>query len=68
MKTLLPIVSWISGTIAAILVLLGLIAFLFKCNLLGVKHAINLFHVANSFFLLSICSLIYKKISDDKEK
>jgi hypothetical protein len=68
MKTLLNVVSWISGSIAAILILIGLIAFLFKCSLLGVNHAIYFFVVANSFFLLSICCLIDRKISDDKEK
>jgi len=67
MKTLLPVIIWVSSIIAAILILLGLISFLFKCNLLGLKHGVNFFHVANSFFLMAICSLIYKKISDDKE-
>jgi hypothetical protein len=68
MKNILPLVSWISGTVAAILILFGLIAFFFHVNLFGVGHAINYFHAANSLFLLSICSLIYRRVSEEKEK
>ena len=68
MKTLLNVVSWISGSIAAVLIILGLIAIIFNCSLLGVDHTVNFFHVANSFFLLSICCLIDRRISEDKAK
>jgi hypothetical protein len=66
MKKLLPVVSWISGSIAALFILMGFIAFLFKISLFGVDHAINYIHVANSFFLLSICSLIDRRVTEEK--
>jgi hypothetical protein len=66
MKKLLPVVSWISGSIAAVCILLGLIAFLFNISLFGVGHAINFIHVANCLFLLSICCLIDRRVTEEK--
>ncbi len=61
MKTL----AWITGIIGGILMLFGLINFLTNSAFLGVNHAINYFHVANSFLLFTICFLLYPK-SDKK--
>jgi len=59
MKTL-KIIPWVAGIIAAIIMLLGVIALIFKLQILGIVHVVNMFHVANSFLLLAICCLLYK--------
>ena len=60
MKKLLHILSWTSGTVAALLMLFGCIHFFFTpAAFLGVNHAVNFFHVANSFLLLAICIQLY---------
>lgn len=48
-------ISWGTGIVAALFMLFGGINFLFDTNFLGVNHAINFFHMANSFLLLTIC-------------
>lgn len=50
--------SWISLVIGAILVILGGIQFLFGKFLPG-EHIVSYFHVANSFFLVTIALFIY---------
>jgi len=59
MKTL-KIIAWVAGAIAAIIMLLGVVALIFKLQFLGIVHVVNMFHVANSFLLLAICCLLYK--------
>ena len=54
MKTL----AWIAGIVAGLLMLGGLIDFFVKGAFLGVNHAINYFHVANSFWLFTIACLL----------
>ncbi|MFO7657430.1 MAG: hypothetical protein R6W78_10205 [Bacteroidales bacterium] len=54
--------SWITGAAAGVLVLLALIALIFKVELLGVRHVYNYFHIANSLLLIAIlCSIRYYK-------
>jgi len=58
----MKILAWITGIIAGILMLFGLIDFLTKSAFLGVNHAVNYFFVANSFWLFTIaCLLLYSK-------
>ena len=59
MKTF-KLIAWITGAIGAILMLLGLIAWISKAPILGIVHAVNMFHVANSFLLATVCCLLYK--------
>jgi hypothetical protein len=51
-------IAWISGGIGVILVILGVIQFPFGKFLPG-EHIVSYFHVANSFFLLTIALFIY---------
>jgi len=52
--------SWMLGIIAGLLMLFGCIHFFFtRAAFLGVNHAVNYFHVANSFLLLAICIQLY---------
>jgi len=57
MKTL----TQISGVLAILLMISGFISFFVQGKFMGVNHSINFFHVANSFLLLTICGLLYKK-------
>ena len=53
--------SWITGIIAVLLMLGGLINFFVKGAFLGVNHAINYFHVANGMWLFTIACLLTDK-------
>jgi DMSO/TMAO reductase YedYZ heme-binding membrane subunit len=55
------IAAWICGILAAVIVILGIIYALFGLNVLGIRHFINYFHVANSLFLMAILCLLAKK-------
>jgi hypothetical protein len=57
----LQLIAWIVGIIAAILALLGTIAFIFKVELFGIHHAVNYFNVADSYLLIAILCLLLKK-------
>jgi hypothetical protein len=61
MKTL-HLIAWIAGIIAVILVLLGTVAYIFKLQLIGINHVVNFFHVANSYLLIAIVCILFKKI------
>jgi multisubunit Na+/H+ antiporter MnhG subunit len=62
------IVAWISGIIAAILMLLGAISLVLGNNLFGVRHEANYYIVASSFLLLAIlCVLAHQGCSSDKK-
>jgi len=50
--------AWISGIIAALLMICGFIVFITNNKFLGVNHAVNYFHVANSFLLATIALLL----------
>jgi len=55
---------WILGILAGVIILLGVIAFVFHVQFFGVNHVVNMFHVANSFLLMCIgisILLIWKK-------
>jgi hypothetical protein len=55
----LNLIGWTSAGIGAIIVLLGIISGLTGKSILPpVNHVINYFHVANSFFLLTIALFI----------
>jgi len=57
----LNLFAWIVGGLATVLVLLGMVGFFFKIPLLGINHAINYFHVANSLLLIAICCVLLQK-------
>jgi len=59
MKTF-KLIAVISGAIGVIIMLLGVIALIFKIQILGIVHVVNMFHVANSFLLAAIGCLLYK--------
>jgi len=67
MKKLLCYVIWISGIIGIVFILMGTLALIFKTSILGVNHYVNYFHVANSFMLVAIGSLIYKRVLSEEK-
>ena len=63
MKYLVYII-WSFGILAGLIILLGVIDFFFKIELVRVNHVINYFQVASTFLLVCIgCTLylIWKK-------
>ncbi len=54
-------IAWISAAVAAIIILLACISLLIGKGILGFNHAVNFFHAANSFLLLSIALFIVTK-------
>ncbi|TAL59675.1 MAG: hypothetical protein EPN88_16950 [Bacteroidetes bacterium] len=62
-------IGWISGGIGAIIILLAAVSLLAGKNFFGFGHVVNLFHAANSFFLMAIASFIVVYRCDcNKEK
>lgn len=57
MKTL-NLIGWASGGVGVLIILLGAISGLTGKNILPIQHVINYFHVANSFFLITIALFI----------
>ncbi|NOY36355.1 MAG: hypothetical protein GXO83_02130 [Chlorobi bacterium] len=61
----MKLLAWISGIIALLLMLCGFIVFVSNGKFLGVNHAVNYFHVANSFLLVSIALLLLNHKKED---
>lgn len=57
MKTL-NWIGWISGGTGALLILLGVISGIIGKSILPIQHVVNYFHMANSFFLVTIALFI----------
>lgn len=58
----LKLIAWISGVIAGIIMLLGIIDFFFHWEIVKGVKAISYFHAANTFLLLSICCTLYHHV------
>ncbi len=65
---LFTIVAWVSGIIAAALMIFGTIALFMGSNPLGIRHEINYFLVSSNFLLLAIlCVLAQQGCSQKKD-
>ena len=58
---------WVFGILAGLIMLLGVIDFLFEAELFHIVHVVNYFHVASSFLLASICCTLYLILNQKKE-
>ena len=58
---------WVFGILAGLIMLLGVIDFLFEAELFRIVHVANYFHVASSFLLGSICCTLYLILNQKKE-
>lgn len=64
---LFKLAAWISGIIAVIIMILGIIALLLQQNLFGIRHEANYFVTASSFLLLAIlCVLAHQGCQHNK--
>ena len=62
--------GWAAGIAGALLILLGVISFLFDLEIIGVRYFYNWFYIANSFIFLGIFGLIgghYRECRQEKE-
>jgi membrane-bound ClpP family serine protease len=60
------LIAWISGALAVILMLLGIIALVFNKPFFDTVNIVKYFHVANSFLLLGIFCLLNKLLMNKK--
>jgi len=58
---------WIAGILAGLLMILGIISFIFSVRFFGINHVVNYYHVANSFLLVVVCSILYMKLKGEKD-
>ena len=71
MKTLVKLlnwVEWISAVIGAIFIILGLIQGVFKFKLIASAEIVNYFHIANSFFLMTIVLFLFIHLGQFKKE
>lgn len=52
-------IAWISAGTGVVFVLLGLIQGVFRMKIIGGAEITNYFHVANSFFLITIALFVF---------
>lgn len=62
-------IAWVSGIVAGIIIIVAVIALIFKASFFGFVHIVNYFHTANTFLLLAICcTLSANSIGKEEEK
>jgi hypothetical protein len=67
MKTL-NLIAWISSGIGVLLMLLGVISGLMARSIVpGINHSINYFHIADSFFLITIALFLFLHLGQHKK-
>ncbi|MCX6329754.1 MAG: hypothetical protein NTZ85_09635 [Bacteroidia bacterium] len=52
-------IAWTSACIGVLIILLGVISGLIGKSILPIQHVVNYFHVANSFFLITIALFVF---------
>jgi ABC-type Na+ efflux pump permease subunit len=63
------LVAWISGVLAALIMILGTLSLFLGNNLFGVRHEANYFIAASSLLLLAIlCVLASQGCCEKKQK
>lgn len=65
---ILTYLTWACGIVGALLILAGCIGYLVGGKFLGVNHALNFFHVANSILILAILSKLMSPCCEKTEK
>jgi hypothetical protein len=58
---LFTVVAWISGILAALLMILGAISLVLGNNLFGVRHEANYYIVASSLLLMAILCVLARQ-------
>lgn len=66
---LFTVVAWISGVLAAAVMIFGTIALFMGTNPFGIRHEINYFLVSSNFLLLAIlCVLAHQGCAAKKKE
>ena len=60
--------AWVASVIAGALMTIGTIAYIFPVRPFGAERVVNYFNVANTFLLVVICCLIYRRLDQAKGK
>jgi hypothetical protein len=58
---LFTVAAWISGVLAVVIMILGLIALITGSNLFGIRHEANYYITANSLLLLAILCVLARQ-------
>lgn len=64
---LFTVVAWISGVLAVIIMLLGIIPLITGNNLFGIRHEVNFYLVASSLLLLAILCVLARQGCEKKQ-
>jgi hypothetical protein len=67
MKTI-NFLAWAAAVVAAALMVCGTVAYIFDVRPFGADKPVNFFNVANSFLLVVICCLIYRRLNQAEVK
>jgi len=65
---LINYLTWAASVVAAVLIILGTIAYIFDVRVFGANKIINYFNLANTFLLVVICCLIYRRLGQVEKK
>jgi len=65
---LINYLAWAASVVAAVLIILGTIAYIFDVRVFGGNKIVNYFHVANTFLLVVISCLIYRRLGQVEKK
>lgn len=52
-------IAWISAGVGVIFIVLGVISAIISRSILPIQHVVNYFHIASSFFLLTIALFVF---------
>jgi hypothetical protein len=63
----LEYIVWVTGILAALLIIFGVIAYFFDVRIFGVNHVVNCYHVANTFLLAAIALILFLKWKGEKD-
>jgi len=64
---LFTVMAWISGVLAVLIMLLGIIPLITGNNFLGIRHEINFYIVASSLLLLAILCVLARQGCAEKK-
>jgi len=65
---LVNFLAWAASVVAAVLIILGTIAYIIDVRVFGANTIINYFNLANTFLLVVICCLIYRRLGQVEKK
>jgi len=58
---LFSILAWTCGIFAGVILVIGIVSLLSGVTMLGIRHVVNYFHVANSILLMAILCVLARQ-------